>query len=398
MKDKRILLIYAIVLIDIAAGSVMWPILPELVKGTSLPSLWLAAGSGLFLGIQIFTAPLLGTYSDLKGRKPVFIISAIGTFIATLFLLRKTPLGFIANRASDGLTNGVYGTVRSAITDISSKDELIKNMGIEGTIVSIGFVLGPLLSGILLYLLDTDSSQATLSLVYLGAGLSLINVILSFLFKETHFPQKVSNESVWQIVRHNFNPAGVIKDLKHFHAQHKKLAVVLVLNFCLVMSLGYYHYFVTFISLGELKMSPRSVSLFFIYMGVVSMIFSFVFFSYFAHKINVRKFISVVSVLGIATHLAYAMTGSSVMMLYIIITIDCLTVSLLPGIFDTLLAEITTDENRGRLFGINQLLTGTASLLTAVIYGILSIVSIEIPFYWFGFCLLPLTVTYKLMK
>jgi len=72
--DKRLYIIYAIVLIDIAIGSVIWPILPELVKNGKNPAFLLSVGTAIFLGVQLFTAPLLGKLSDKYGRRPVFLV------------------------------------------------------------------------------------------------------------------------------------------------------------------------------------------------------------------------------------------------------------------------------------------------------------------------------------
>jgi len=150
-QNKRLLLVYSIVLIDIIAGSIMWPVWPQFVRDYNHPELLLAMGTAIFIGLQLITAPLLGSLSDVKGRKPVFIITAIGTFFSNLLLIPRNAMAYFSNRGADGLTNEVYAAVRSSITDLSDEKNLLRNMGLEGAVVSLGFILGPLLaSGILL--------------------------------------------------------------------------------------------------------------------------------------------------------------------------------------------------------------------------------------------------------
>ena len=60
-------------------GAAVGPVLPEFVRGLPQPQLWLSVGTGLFLGVQLFSAPLLGRLGDGYGRRPIFIVSAVGT-------------------------------------------------------------------------------------------------------------------------------------------------------------------------------------------------------------------------------------------------------------------------------------------------------------------------------
>ncbi|HEY0111076.1 MAG TPA: MFS transporter, partial [Fibrella sp.] len=86
-KDRHLLHIYAIIFIDVVVGSIIGPVLPQFVRGHAQPQLWLALGTALFLGVQLISAPLLGKLSDGYGRKPIFRLSSVGTFIADCMLL-----------------------------------------------------------------------------------------------------------------------------------------------------------------------------------------------------------------------------------------------------------------------------------------------------------------------
>ena len=373
------------------AGSILWPVWPEFVKGYQHPELLLAIGTALFIGTQLFTAPLLGKLSDVYGRRPIFIISAAGTFLANLLLLPRNAFAYFSNRGADGLTNGVYSAVRSAITDISPRQDLMKNMGLEGTIVSLGFVLGPLLAAGVLLGLKVEPASASAVLVTTGVSISFLNILLSLIFRET-LTNKVSltRGEVPRLFRDAINLPGHLRRIITLDKQRPGLRNVVALQLFLTMSLGYYNYLITYISLGGLRLSPKEISYFFVYFGVVFLIVSYGFFTHWVSKVDARRFVVVTAALGIAAHVGYAFVGSAVLALYIIVTIDCLTISLLPGVMDGLLARYTQDDDRGELFGITQALNGIASLLTTIVFGGLSVISLSLPFYWFALCLVPL--------
>jgi MFS family permease len=184
--NRQLPLLYTIILVDVIVGAAVGPVLPEFVRGLRQPQLWLSLGTGIFLGVQLFSAPLLGRLSDGYGRRPIFILSAVGTVLANALLLPVRAGLYFANRVSDGFTNGLYATVRSAITDLSPPERLFRNLGIEGAIASLGFVLGPMTTGFMLTALNVPPGLQATYVVRLAVGLALLNVLFSLWLPETH--------------------------------------------------------------------------------------------------------------------------------------------------------------------------------------------------------------------
>ncbi|GAA4421676.1 tetracycline resistance MFS efflux pump [Nibrella viscosa] len=388
MRDRRLLLIYAIILIDVVVGSAIGPIMPEFVKGLSRPQVWLSAGTALFLGVQLFAAPMLGKISDGYGRRPVMIVSAIGTFLADCLLLPVRAGLYFVNRLSDGLTNGMYATVRSAITDISAKDELFKNLGIEGAIISLGFVIGPMAAGLLLTVFDVPEGQQATYVAGMAVGLSALNIGLSFLLRETHpQPSGIRGKELRDEVALSINVLTLWSRLTAKERQHPGLLQLVLMQVALTFSIGYYFYFVAFASLGELQMDAKAISYFFIYFGALSIAINYVFYTYLADRINQRRAIFWFALLGTPTLAAYGLIGTSVAGLYLIVTIDCLTLSLIQGLIEGLMAQRTSDEDRGEIFGLNQAMQGLASFVTTLVFGALSLIDLRLPFAWFAACL-----------
>ena len=388
LQDRRLSLIYAIVLLDVIVGSAIGPIMPAFVKGLDKPQVWLSVGTALFLGVQLFSAPLLGKLSDGYGRRPVFIISAIGTLFANALLLPVRVGFYFANRLSDGASNGMYAAVRSAITDISPKDQLFRNLGIEGVIVSLGFVLGPLVSGILLTVFDVPDAQQAGVVVAMTLVISGANILLTFLLGETHpNPPGVSRAELRVELRNSLNISTIWARLQAKEATIPGLLKLVVTQVCLTLGLGYYNYFVAFVSLGELQMSARDISYFFIFFGALSIAANYGFYGFVADRINQRRWIFWLALAGIPVLAGYGLIGSSLIGLYVLIVVDCLTISLVQGLIEGLMAQLTTDDDRGEVFGLNQAMQGLASFGTTIMFGALSVVDLRLPFFWFAACM-----------
>ena len=387
--DRRLLHIYAIIFLDVIVGSILGPVLPQFVRGYGHPQLWLALGTALFLGVQLVSAPLLGKLSDGYGRKPIFRLSAVGTLLANCLLLPVRLGSQLANRLGDGLTNGLYATVRSAITDISPKEALFRNLGIEGAIISLGFVIGPAVAGVLITVLDlTDPVEQAQYVVAMAVGLSGLNVLLSFTLRETHpAPGGAVRAELTAAVVQSLNVGTILARLRQKNRDHPGLTKLVLMQVALTGAIGYYNYFVAYVSLGELQMDARDISYQFMYFGGLSVVISFGFYGYVADRVNQQRWIFWLALVGVPVLAAYGLVGTSRVWLYVIITIDCLTYSLIQGLIEGLMAQKTNDTDRGEVFGLNQAMQGLASFGTTVVFGLLSIVDLRLPFAWFALCL-----------
>lgn len=391
-SDRRLLHIYAIIFLDVVVGSIIGPVLPEFVKGHARPQLWLALGTALFLGMQLVSAPLLGKLADVYGRKPIFRVSALGTFLADCLLLPVRLGSQLANRLSDGLTNGLYAAVRSAITDISPKEALFRNLGIEGAIISLGFVIGPAIAGVLITTLHlTNPVEQARYVVMMAVGLSGLNVVLSFLLRETHPIGDSTKGVVWTDLKtelvQSLNVGTLLTRLRQKERAHPGLLQLVLMQVALTAAVGYYNYMVAYISLGALKMDATDISYFFMYFGALSVAISYGFYGYVADRINQRRWIFWFAAVGAPVLASYGLVGSSWVWLYVIITIDCFTYSLIQGLIEGLMAQKTTNTDRGEIFGLNQAMQGLASFATTLVFGILSIIDLRLPFAWFALCL-----------
>jgi len=105
---------------------------------------------GLYALFQLFSGPWLGRMSDHVGRKPLLIVSQLGTFIGFLITAFAPNLWilFLA-RAIDGATAGNLSLAQAYISDVTKPEDRAKSFGIIGICFGLGFFVGPAISGFL---------------------------------------------------------------------------------------------------------------------------------------------------------------------------------------------------------------------------------------------------------
>jgi MFS transporter, DHA1 family, tetracycline resistance protein len=388
VKKYQLKIIYAIIVIDLIIAFSIIPIYPSFVKNTTYPAGWLSLASAVFIGIQLISAPLLGKLSDTMGRKPIFQLSLLGTFISYLFLLPMQAISLITNRLADGFTNGMSAAIQSSIADISNDETLFKRLGYLESLVAIAMIVGPALAGLLTFIFKEEMALNQ-ALIFLVLGLSLLNWGLSFFFQETHtLAQKVS---FWQACQ-NLRWRDIFPEYRKISSGGRTLRYLVAMKILLTLSLGYYNYFIIYLSGSELRMDAQNISYFFLYIGLVYVGISYIYFTFLVSLVNRQWLVLISAFLWAIIHILYAQTGSSYLWIYAIITLDCLVASPLAATLDGLIAQQTTQEGRGELMGVLGSLNSLASFVTTLVFGLLSLVHLALPFYWFSLCVFGVAV------
>jgi MFS family permease len=208
---KQKLTIFFIILLDVIGLGIILPTMPLIVNEYGASPLVASSLFGVFALFSFFSGPMLGALSDRLGRRPVLIVSLLGTaagwaifIFAFYFREYFLPIIFFA-RIVDGVTAGNIATAQSYLVDIARNDkERTTNLGLMGAAFGVGFVIGPALGGAL-------SQIIPLMPFYFATALGLINALAAFLFlQETHH-----RRSTKKMTLNPFVP--MIKVLKHHH-------------------------------------------------------------------------------------------------------------------------------------------------------------------------------------
>ncbi len=99
---------------------------------------------------QLIAGPILGRMSDHMGRRPLLLVSQLGTFIGFLILAYANALWIIfLSRVIDGLTAGNLSLAQAYISDVTKPEERAKSFALIGIAFGMGFLIGPAISGFL---------------------------------------------------------------------------------------------------------------------------------------------------------------------------------------------------------------------------------------------------------
>jgi MFS transporter, DHA1 family, tetracycline resistance protein len=152
MRRSPLLVIFITVFIDLVGFGIVIPVLPFYVEGTSFNATPRAVGL-LFASysiMQLIFTPVLGRLSDKYGRRPVLLISLIGTGLGFLVMGLATTLWMLfLGRILDGITGGNISTAQAYIADVTTPQDRAKGMGLVGAAFGLGFIFGPAIGGIL---------------------------------------------------------------------------------------------------------------------------------------------------------------------------------------------------------------------------------------------------------
>ena len=151
--NKALFVILATVALDAIGAGIIYPILPDLLSevtgGGDIGFLY-GALLAVFAVMQFVFSPVLGALSDRYGRRPVLLLSLAGT-LADYLVLAFSPLGWVlvAGRAIAGITSANMAVANAYITDITPAEHRAARFGSVGAVLSLGFIIGPVIGGAL---------------------------------------------------------------------------------------------------------------------------------------------------------------------------------------------------------------------------------------------------------
>ncbi|MDA0698503.1 MAG: MFS transporter, partial [Chloroflexi bacterium] len=129
--NKRLLPIFLVVFIDLVGFGIIIPLLPTFAISFNASPLAIGLLTASYSAMQLIGAPVLGRLSDRFGRKPLLIISQLGTFAGFVLMgfANSLPLLFAA-RILDGFTGGNLSIAQAAIADVTEEKDRAKSYGL----------------------------------------------------------------------------------------------------------------------------------------------------------------------------------------------------------------------------------------------------------------------------
>ncbi|MGZ4678651.1 MAG: MFS transporter [Ilumatobacteraceae bacterium] len=141
--------IWTTVALDLVGFGIIVPILGRYAERFGASGLTVGFLFASFSLAQLLCAPLLGRLSDRIGRKPVIIISLVGTAAGSFVTGAAGVLWLLfAGRIIDGASGGSLSVAQAAVADLAPEAERPRLIGLLGAAFGVGFVLGPAIGGL----------------------------------------------------------------------------------------------------------------------------------------------------------------------------------------------------------------------------------------------------------
>lgn len=208
-KQAAIGFIFITMLIDITGWGIIIPVIPKLIEELIHGDISEAAKYGGWLTFayaitQFICAPLIGNLSDKYGRRPVLLISLFAFSLDYLLLaFSPTIIWLFVGRIIAGVTGASITTASAYIADISTPENRAKNFGMIGAAFGLGFIIGPVIGG----LLGQYGSRVPF---YATAVLCMLN----FLYGYFILPESLAKKNRRDFDIKRANPIGAFRNLK----------------------------------------------------------------------------------------------------------------------------------------------------------------------------------------
>ena len=212
-KSAAVGFIFITLLIDVIGFGIIIPVMPKLISQLKQVDISTASTYGSLLMfayafVQFLCAPVLGNLSDKYGRRPVLLFSLFGFGVDYLFLALAPTYGWLlVGRIIAGITGASFTTGAAYISDISTKENRAKNFGMIGAAFGLGFIIGPVIGGLL-------GKLGPRIPFYAAAALALINWVYGYFV----LPESLHKENRRAFDWKRANPVGSLLHLKKYPA------------------------------------------------------------------------------------------------------------------------------------------------------------------------------------
>ncbi len=369
-NNKNLWVLVFICVINSLGFGIIVPLIYPYGKQFGITEQTLGLLTASFSIAQFFATPVLGSLSDKYGRKPILIISLIGTCISfILFAQARSLMMLFAARILDGITGGNISVAQAMVADTSTPEDRAKNFGIIGSAFGFGFVIGPAIGGIL----SKVSLQAPF---YFSAGIALIGILCAYFFlQETNPEHERKNDN-------KFSFKSLVTVLKK-----PVVGSAIFIGFLLTMAqftmiIG----FQTFTA-DVLKITPFQIGVFFAGFGISGILMQLAV-PYITKLISSRTLILLLSL--VFCFAAMLLSGFTTQLIFFA---ACMCgYGLFNGVRNPMLNSIIADRvdqnEQGETLGINQSYASIGQILGPISAGFISGFSVHYVFFLAAFFIL----------
>lgn len=328
---------------------------------------------GIFMICWFFGAAILGDLSDTIGRRKALLICLLGAFggyfLSAIAVVIHSYVLFLVGRIIAGFTGGSQSIAQAAIVDMSPPEHKVRNLAFMILSMSLGFVFGPLLGGVL-----SDSqlvSWFTLATpFYFAAFISFFNMILLFfLFKESY---RIKGK-----IRIRFHQAIHVFIAAFKHEKIKRLSLVM---FTMIFGWSSYFTFSSIFMMDQYHLTPFAVAMFMMVMGFGFSLGCGFIVDYCANRFALDKTVIVTILLSalcvlLTVRLQYQLVGW--IMAFLVGCVMAVAYSTLIAMFSN---QVSEDE-QGWVMGVTGAIMALVFGVTSMFAGLVVYIGVGVPLY-----------------
>ena len=353
------------VLIDMMSIGLIVPVLPGLVGSftSSQPEqvLWYGAITFAFSFANFFSSPVLGALSDKYGRRPILLVGFCALSMSFFVTALATALWMlIVVRLFSGAMQSNASVANAYVADITAPEQRAKRFGLLGAMFGLGFILGPVMGGLL--------GAVDLHLPFFAAGsLSLINLLYGWFVLPESLPVEKRRSVDWKTA---LNPVAALSELRHLRGVGALVAVVACAALSQFILYTSWVLYTTF----KFGWGPKENGWWLFTVGVMSVLVQGFLLGRLLARFSPQRLTVVGLFSSVLAYLAYGLANEGWMM-YVIVVCNILAFVVAASIQSIVsgAADATTQgRTMGAVSGLQSLMAVIAPVLSAPLLGVVS--------------------------
>lgn len=350
-------ILFLIVFVDLVGFGLVIPLLPFYAERFTASPLQMTALFATFSLMSLLTAPLWGRLSDRVGRRPVLMASMAAASLAYVWMAFADTLWMLfAARALAGACAGNIAAAQAYIADVTPPEKRAKGMGLIGAAFGLGFIIGPVLGGILA---GDDRATADLQTPCLiAAGLSFIALLGVVLLLPESLADRGAYRSRSRIAaaRAAFARPG--------------LARLLLVFFLVILAFSGMETTFAWWAIAQFGWGPRSTGFAFFYVGVLSALMQGVLIGPLTRRFGEER-LMLTGLALIGAGLLLMPFAREVTVLLAAISALAIGMGAMQPSINSLISRCAAAEHQGEVMGVAQSVGSLSRVLGPIIAGAL---------------------------
>jgi DHA1 family tetracycline resistance protein-like MFS transporter len=373
MRSARLSTIFAIVFVDLLGFSLILPLVPFYAKVFDASDSLVGVLVASYAAAQLIGAPVLGRLSDRYRRRPVLLLSILGTAVGFIILGFANSLWMLfASRILDGATGGNISVAQAYITDITDRKNRAKGLGLIGAAFGLGFILGPAIGGLLSKLGETISTEIAGIVIiwqfalpaFAAATVAFINLMaVFFALPESLTPEKRAE------LAHKPQTAFTLRNLRAAF-QRPRVGPLLTTRFIFSLAFATFQTVFPLWALNRLQLKVDQTAFVLAYVGILVALVQGVAIGRLTQRFKENHLIFSALVLMTFSLTAWAFTPNTIILLIILAPL-ALSGGVLNTVLNSVLTKAVNPEEVGGILGLAAALESFSRVISPSAGGLL---------------------------